>query len=111
MVETEIAMARYMEEQIREKCNDFLEVVAPREISVVCFSLQGGDDENIEVISVKNKALADELVRRGKAVVTTTRLNGKLVIRACVSNYKTRQEHIDTLINELQQVGRGRNKS
>lgn len=52
-------------------------------------------------------AIAMKVVSSGKAWISTTRVgNTKTVLRACITNYRTEERHIDTLLDLLNQARR-----
>lgn len=70
-------------------------------LPVVCFADPGlGDQEPI----------ARAVLQSGEAWISTTRLRGELVLRACITNYRTDEEDIRALIRSLDHA-RGRSRA
>ncbi|MBI3843935.1 MAG: pyridoxal-dependent decarboxylase [Planctomycetes bacterium] len=61
-------------------------------LPLVCFADGGGADAD---------AIVRDVVRRGRAWVSTTRLRGEPAIRACITSYRTTEEDLDVLVEEL----------
>lgn len=106
MIQKQIEMAKYLEEQIKNNCNDFLEIVVPREISIVCFTLKEKPWEDLEALNKRNRELMKNVNKAWKSAFTSTTINWKVVLRACVCNYQTREEHIHNLVWELIKYGK-----
>ena len=53
-----------------------------------------------------NLALAEEMVRRGWAWISATRLRGVTVMRMMVINYETRESHLRRLVADLERLAR-----
>ncbi len=51
-----------------------------------------------------NLALAEEMVRRGWAWISATRLRGATVMRMMVINYETRESHLRRLVADLERL-------
>jgi hypothetical protein len=69
-------------------------------LPVVCFV-----DETHENGSTPEflKAVVKKIVQSGEAWISTTLLNGKTVLRACITNYGTHAEDVQTLVRLLRQ--------
>jgi glutamate/tyrosine decarboxylase-like PLP-dependent enzyme len=51
------------------------------------------------------EAIAQEVVRSGKAWISTARLRQSIpVLRACITNYRTQPQHLDALVEALSQA-------
>ncbi len=53
-----------------------------------------------------NQALAEEMVRRGWAWISSTRLRGATVLRMMVMSYDTRERHLRRLVADLERLAR-----
>jgi glutamate/tyrosine decarboxylase-like PLP-dependent enzyme len=66
------------------------EVVNDTPLPLVCFADRGGADP---------AAIVARVVRSGRAWISIARIgDGRPVIRACITNYRTTAEHVDELI-------------
>ncbi len=68
-----------------ERSADF-ELAAPVHFSLVCFRHRGGDDETRRVLDAVNGS--------GRALLTQTRLDGKLVMRMAIGATRTEARHV-----------------
>lgn len=70
------------------------EVVTPAQLGIVTFALRGCD-------YAEHKARADALAEEGFAVLTTTRLHGRPVLRLCTINPRTSLQDIAATLERL----------
>jgi glutamate/tyrosine decarboxylase-like PLP-dependent enzyme len=61
-------------------------------LPVVCFSTSGVSDAEL---------LAKHVVNSGEAWISTTRMGGKVVLRACITNYRTDEDDVRSLVASL----------
>ncbi|HEX8179259.1 MAG TPA: aminotransferase class V-fold PLP-dependent enzyme [Pyrinomonadaceae bacterium] len=85
----------------RELANDDWLIVNETELPVVCFvDGAAGGDALAHLDAILNAVLAS-----GAAWLSTTRLgNGRHVLRACVTNYRTREADISALVEALHEA-------
>ena len=69
--------------------SDVFELAAPAPLNIVCFSLKG------EGASERNGELVMRLQERGLAAPSTTRIDGRVVVRAAVFNHRTTAADVD----------------
>ena len=86
------AVARHLAARIEAEPR--LELCAPVALNVVCFRLRGGDDR-------LQADLAADVQESGEAVPSTTRLDGRIVIRAAVVNHRTREADVDRMVDAV----------
>ena len=83
--------------------NGRFERVAPVPFSTVCFrgvwSGCAGD-----ALDGRNQALADRVTASGVAFLATTRLQGRVTLRAAIGNLRTDSERMDAVQRELERV-------
>ncbi len=68
------------------------ELMAPVPVSLVCFRLNGGRDE--EQLNELNKEFLERLNRSGKLLLTQTSLRGKYVLRLSIAARLTEEKHV-----------------
>jgi len=94
---------------LARKVYDFLrghaefEILAPLTLSTVCFRAAPSDGSDG---ADYNKALMDEINRRGKFFLTHTKLNDTFTIRIVISSYHVTAATIDELLREIITVKR-----
>ncbi len=74
------------------------ELVAPVPFSLICFRYRGSDEEN--------RALLEKINASGKAFLSHTVLNGRLVLRLAIGNMGTTWEDLTEVWNLLQQAAK-----
>jgi aromatic-L-amino-acid decarboxylase len=84
ILRSHIALAKEFESWVRTDSR--FEISAPTLFSVVCFRLNGSDDEN--------RALLDRINAGGKVFLSHTNLHGKIVLRIAIGNLGTRRDDV-----------------
>jgi len=78
-------------------------VVNRTKLPVVCFT-----PSNEEWDMAMHQRASDAVVESGRAWISTIMLGGKKpALRACITNYRTRPEHIETLLTILSNIRNG----
>src|SRR5919198_316523 len=72
------------------------ELCAPRPFSVVCFRLEGSDEEN--------EALLERVNASGEVLLSGTRLHGRYVLRLAVGNERTTEADVERAWNAIRNV-------
>ena len=78
-----------------------LELAAPVTLNIVCFRYRAGDD-------AMQAANAADLQESGAVVLSTTVLEGRIVLRAAIVNHRTRTEDVDAIVTAVVAAGAGR---
>jgi aromatic-L-amino-acid decarboxylase len=91
------ALARYLEERVAAEPR--LELLAPVALNIVCFRYRGGTPDAL------NAAIVAELHERGIVAPSTTTVEGKLAIRACLINHRIQPGDIDALVDAVLERG------
>lgn len=78
-----------------------LELLAPVELSAVCFRYRFGPHASEETRNAFNLALLKRVNRRGRIYLSNAELNGKFCLRACIVNHLTKDGDVDEIIPEL----------
>lgn len=91
-VAANLALARELADRIRAASD--LELVATG-LSVVCFRYRGDD--------ALNRRILERLQLGGDVFLTSTELNGRFVLRACIVNYRSTRADIDRLLAAVRQ--------
>ena len=93
-------MARHVAE--RAKAHPNLELVMEPTLSVCCFRhIHPGVDD----LNAHNKRIHRELIHGSTIMPSTTRLDGKLVIRPCFLGARTDFDQADLLVDEVLRIG------
>ncbi len=78
-----------------------LELLAPVELSAVCFRHLLGKDASEEERNRFNLALLKRIVARGRVYLSNAVLHGKFCLRACIVNHLTKETDIDAVVPEV----------
>jgi glutamate/tyrosine decarboxylase-like PLP-dependent enzyme len=78
-----------------------LELLAPVELSAVCFRNKGKAGLAEEELNGFNQALLKRLVERGRVYLSNASLQGKFCLRACIVNHRTKDADVDSIIPEV----------
>lgn len=81
-----------------------LELLAPVELSAVCFRHLLNKDASEETRNRFNLALLKRIVARGKVYLSNAELKGKFCLRACIVNHRTKETDIDAVVREVLEV-------
>ncbi|HEY3916449.1 MAG TPA: pyridoxal-dependent decarboxylase [Stellaceae bacterium] len=91
------ALARYLAQRVAAEPQ--LELLAPVALNVVCFRYRGAEADAL------NARIVAELQERSIAAPSTTTINGRLAIRACLINHRTQPGDIDALVAAVLDLG------
>jgi aromatic-L-amino-acid/L-tryptophan decarboxylase len=108
LISQNAAQARYLGELVQATSE--LELMAPVDLNIVCFRYNPGRREGeglgAEALNALNKELLMRLHESGLAAPSYTTLNGRYVLRAANTNYRSRREDFDLLVAEVVRLGR-----
>jgi len=91
-------LARYLERRIAETPR--LELLAPVELNIVCFRYRAQEPDPV------NEQIVVALQESGIVAPSTTRIDGKVAIRAAIVNHRTSRAEIDALIDGVLSFGK-----
>jgi aromatic-L-amino-acid decarboxylase len=78
-----------------------LELLAPVELSAVCFRYIGAKSLPEAEVDQRNTAILKEIVQRGRVYLSNATVRGKFCLRACVVNHRTTADDVDSVIPEV----------
>jgi glutamate/tyrosine decarboxylase-like PLP-dependent enzyme len=91
-------LARYLQKRITDTPE--LELLAPVELNIVCFRYRANESDLV------NARIVVELQESGGVAPSTTIVNGRLAIRAAITNHRTGQGEMDALLDRTLTLGR-----
>ncbi len=94
MVREHIRLAQNLKIWIEE--DERFEIMAPVDFSLVCFRLNPKNLSEKELTEL-NKKLLDIVNKTGKTFLTHTTLKGRYVIRFCIAQRTTKEEHVERI--------------
>lgn len=100
-----IGLAELAEQEIRKYAGWV--VVSPASLGIVTFQFHqpGWSKEKINQL---NQAIMDEMLKSGFAMLSSTALHGRRVIRLCAINPRTTEEDIEQTIYQLDSIAKKR---
>ena len=78
-----------------------LELLAPVELSAVCFRHRGDGSLGEDALNRHNAEILQRVVRRGRVYLSNATLHGKFCLRACIVNHRTSEADVDSVISEV----------
>jgi aromatic-L-amino-acid decarboxylase len=101
LIEHCCALAAYAQALLEDaRC---FEITSPRKLGIVCFrylSKHPSDDDALQ------QTIAAELLRTGRAFLSTTRLYGRTTLRFCFVNWRTTTADVEEIVRLLQEIGK-----
>jgi len=76
------------------------------ELSISCFRYRPPDAESEEDVDEANRRIVETIIREGAAYMSPTYLDGRYALRACIVNFRTSEEDIHFLLDEVLRIGR-----
>jgi glutamate/tyrosine decarboxylase-like PLP-dependent enzyme len=104
LINRDISLAESLAENIRESRD--LELMAPPSLSIVCFRYSPGQPRhNDERLNTLNKGILEKLQLSGQSFLSSTVLEGRFVLRACIVNPRSTEDDIDLVVNLVEKLG------
>jgi glutamate/tyrosine decarboxylase-like PLP-dependent enzyme len=84
-----------------------LELLSPPSLGIVCFRWRppDGADRGESELEALNRAVQDEVVRNGVAMMSSTRLHGRYSLRLCIMNPRSRWSDVETVLASVVATG------
>jgi aromatic-L-amino-acid/L-tryptophan decarboxylase len=96
--------ARHVADRARSEAE--LELLIEPELSICCFRYRPAGWSDATAIDDLNERLLAQVRARGRAVTSSTRVNGRFAIRPCYINPRSTLADADALVDEVLTVGR-----
>ncbi len=98
-IQKDLAHAQRLGESIAKRRE--LELMAPIELSAVCFRYVGDGELPEARIQAINSDLLRRVIARGKVYLSNATLHGKFCLRACITNHRTTEGDVDRVPVEV----------
>ena len=85
--------------------NEYLELMAPVNLSIVCFRYNPVKIYQTELNNL-NKEILMDLQESGDAVISSTFLSNNYVLRVAITNHRSTIKDIDILINSILKIAK-----
>ncbi|MDT8068239.1 MAG: aminotransferase class V-fold PLP-dependent enzyme [Terriglobia bacterium] len=83
--------------------HDKLDLLAPVELSAVCFRYRPEANSEDEVNAV-NAEIVKRSQRAGRVFFSNAMLNGKFALRACITNHRSTQKDVEEVVREVMRL-------
>lgn len=103
LIEHCCALAEYAQALLEEAA--CFEITSGRKLSIVCFRFLPTRPCTPESMDALQQAVAAELLRTGRAFLSTTRLQGRTTLRFCFVNWRTTAADVEEIVFRLKQIG------
>jgi glutamate/tyrosine decarboxylase-like PLP-dependent enzyme len=105
MISQTCRIARYLEARVTAEPR--LELLAPVPLNIVCFRYRGNSAPNADSDAL-NTAIVADVQESGVAAPSTTRIDGRVAIRAAIFNHRTTASDVDVLLTAVLRHGDAR---
>jgi glutamate/tyrosine decarboxylase-like PLP-dependent enzyme len=96
-------LARYAEQLL--EANPRIEVVSPAVLSVVSFRYIPAPESDDETIERVNQEIRRRVWESGKAMITSSRVRGRYVLRVAVVNHNARRSDVEETVRLIGELG------
>lgn len=97
----DLRLALHLASVIGEK--DELEMLAPVELSAVCFRYRPEANSEEEINAV-NAEILKRSQREGRVFFSNAMINGKFALRACITNHRSTQKDVEEVVKEVMRL-------
>jgi len=101
-IERDVALARFLSDEVDRRPG--LERLAPTTLSIVNFRFVGGGAAP-ERLDAVNRRIVNRLVGSGSFFLAPTILKGRASLRVCIVNFRTAEDDLRFLLDEVSRVG------
>ncbi len=84
---------------------DDLELLAPVELSAVCFRYRPEANSEEEINAV-NAEIVKRSQREGRVFFSNAMINGKFALRACITNHRSTQKDVEEVVREVMRLAK-----
>ena len=96
MIAETCRLARFLAARVSREPT--LELLAPVPLDIVCFRVRHADESAADTV---NREIVLELQESGLAVLSTTRVDGKLAIRVAIVNHRCRESDLELVVDAI----------
>jgi aromatic-L-amino-acid decarboxylase len=99
-IERDILLAEQLASLLRSR--EDIEILEPQSLSIVCFRYAPPKfRKDAQMLDSLNKAILERVQLGGKAFLSSTVLDGRFWLRACIINPRTCEEDLEELVRDL----------
>jgi len=104
-IKKDLAQARRLAEAVVGEPR--LELLAPIELSAVCFRYLGSGGRTEAELNRLNAAILSRVNQRGRVYLSNASIRAKFCLRACIVNHRTTDADVDCVIPEVLEAASG----
>jgi aromatic-L-amino-acid decarboxylase len=98
-IQKDLALARRLAAQIENESE--LQLVAPVELSAVCFRYRGQRSALDDDLDRLNAVILRRIIEHGRVYLSNATLRGKFCLRACIVNHRSTEADVDCVVPEV----------
>lgn len=98
-IQKDLALARRLAAQIENESE--LQLVAPVELSAVCFRYRGQRSALDDDLDRLNAVILRRIIEHGRVYLSSATLRGKFCLRACIVNHRSTEADVDCVVPEV----------
>ena len=102
MIQKDIDLTNHLKEKI-VTAHDF-DLIADSPLAICCFRFKGSLTKESDILSL-NEKLIPALEKDGRVFITSTKINSKVVLRACINNHRKSIASTNYLLEVIRNVG------
>lgn len=112
LIQQDIDLASLMFDEVRRtpELEPFMNNLSITTFRYVPVGIQGNDPEQQEYLNKLNQEILNRLQREGEVFVSNAVIDGKFLLRSCIVNFRTREEHVKMVPSIVVRVGREVNR-
>jgi len=99
----DLRLALHLASRIDEQ--EELELLAPVELSAVCFRYKGAGKSDAELDAL-NAEIVKRSQRAGNVFFSNAVIHGKFALRACITNHRSTEKDVEAVISETLRIAR-----
>ncbi|MGC9292658.1 MAG: pyridoxal phosphate-dependent decarboxylase family protein [Acidobacteriaceae bacterium] len=102
LIDSQLQLAAYMEGQVL--ATGSFDLAVPRKLTILNFRARLASDLNLDEQETArlHRQIVEDVTEDGEHWISTTRVNGKSVLRMMIISYLTQAGHVDALVAKLQ---------
>jgi glutamate/tyrosine decarboxylase-like PLP-dependent enzyme len=103
-IENDVALAKFLAEEVSQRPD--LELLAETVLSIVNFRYKPRRlDLSPDALDLVNRRIVNRLMGSGSFFLAPTILKGRASLRVCIVNFRTREEDLRFLLDEVERIG------
>lgn len=102
LIDSQLRLAAYLEASMLRLGT--LELAVPRQLTILNFRIAAADELQLpeEEVARIHQEIVRQITRDGEQWISSTRVNGRSVLRMMVISYLTEKRHVDALVDKME---------